>query len=589
MLTFCRGVGAACGRPAFWLWVLVGLTPLFASGAPLRLGGVAGEVALAGVAQQWREPGAGLTVSEVLQPQGPAVWGPMSSNGVFSLKAGETLWLRFELVTGEGDDPWFLELPYAPIDRLTLYQPLPSGGWLAQSAGDRVPSNTQPMMFRHPLMPLSPQTGAATFVVRLENPHDFVADLRLVRQDRFLLNNEQELLWLGSFFGLLVLAGLLAGVLWWVRRYPPLLWFALKSVALAVGVAAFFGVAGVQWWPQATEWNDLAPTFFHLVILGTTAALVHTALSSIPNIQGALRALTVLALVCTALAAAVAVIPPQARILLLSGVTLAVLGGCLLGCWVAHRRGDPSARWLALALLPMLLIVVLPLARAFGVPVANTALRYSFLIGAALESPLMLLVLSWRSQPMVEQRRRLRGDEVRDPATGLVLEGVFLARGAEMIARCRRFRHQAQVLVIDLVNTDEIARDYRRFRPDELPVRVAARLQSLAREVDVVARLSERRFGMLIEGPVSETEELAMGPRLVANCLMPYPDKPEGWVARVHVASALVPLDGRDIEVVVERLKQLLAGQSQHSKRTVFTLTHGEPESQPYLQTQPGA
>ena len=67
---------------------------------------------------------------------------------------------------------------------------------------------------------------------------------------------------------------------------------------------------------------------------------------------------------------------------------------------------------------------------------------------------------------------------------------------------------------------------------------------SAAREIDSVARLSERRFGMLVEGPLTPGEAARVRARVVARGLIPFKNKPIDWVAQLRVAQALVPLDG---------------------------------------------
>ncbi len=102
---------------------------------------------------------------------------------------------------------------------------------------------------------------------------------------------------------------------------------------------------------------------------------------------------------------------------------------------------------------------------------------------------------------------------------------------------------------------------------------MAGRLLSAAREIDGVARLSELRFGMLVEGPLTADDAASAGPRMVARCLMPFKNKPIEWVAQVRVAQTLVPTERADAQQVIERLSGLLASVAPDSKRAVFTLT----------------
>jgi GGDEF domain-containing protein len=69
------------------------------------------------------------------------------------------------------------------------------------------------------------------------------------------------------------------------------------------------------------------------------------------------------------------------------------------------------------------------------------------------------------------------------------------------------------VLLVDIANLDALQRDFEPRWAEELPLRVAGRLLSAAREIDSVARLSDHRFGMLVEGPLTPTRRPRRDPR----------------------------------------------------------------------------
>jgi len=159
-----------------------------------------------------------------------------------------------------------------------------------------------------------------------------------------------------------------------------------------------------------------------------------------------------------------------------------------------------------------------------------------------------------------------------DPATGLMNSYVFAAELVRMIARSARLRQKGAVLLIDIVNFNDIEHQFDRQSAQELPLRVAGRLLSTARDIDAVARLSERRFGMLIEGPLTPEEIAQAGPRIVARGLMPFKNKPLAWVAQLRVAQAVVPRDGSDAQSLVAQLDALLTSAPADSKRAVYSL-----------------
>ena len=187
--------------------------------------------------------------------------------------------------------------------------------------------------------------------------------------------------------------------------------------------------------------------------------------------------------------------------------------------------------------------------------------------------PALLTVLALRSQQSRENRRRILGLDRTDPTTGLINEHVFNERLLRMVARSKRLKHQSAVMLIDIINVKQIQRDHGRKVAGELPLLVASRLLSNVREIDSAASLSERRFGMLIEGPLSDASAASIGPRIVARCLMPYKGLHPECVAQVRVAYALVPYQGNSSQSLLSRLENRLAlAVSSDDKRAVFLL-----------------
>jgi GGDEF domain-containing protein len=193
-------------------------------------------------------------------------------------------------------------------------------------------------------------------------------------------------------------------------------------------------------------------------------------------------------------------------------------------------------------------------------------------LGIAIELPTLFLILMMRGQQRREHHRRMQGLDRMDPATGLLNAPVFAERMMRMMARSQRLHYQSAVLLIDIVNMDQLRREFGIRSAEELPLRVAGRLLATAREIDEVARLTPLRFGILVEGPLTPEEASSIGPRVVARCLMPFKDKPIGWLAQVRVGQTAVPNGRHDAKDVLLGLEALLASVGADSKRAVFTL-----------------
>jgi two-component system, sensor histidine kinase LadS len=258
-------------------WGMVFWLSLWLGGAlsqPLDLSGTATQRSLGGVAQQWLDTQGSAQIQDVSSASGPAQWVPLLTQERFRLRSGQILWVRFEVSANPLPQAWFLELPYAPVDRLTLYYANGQGGWHTAQAGDRVAVAQRTNAFRHPLLPLAALPDPSlVYWVRLENPHDFAAHLRLVRQDNVLVSDVEAILVLGCYFGLLILGLAVAGAIGRARRDTALLLFSVKLVLLGLAGATLAGIASIYLWPGWPLWNDLAPT----ALLATGGAAAHGA------------------------------------------------------------------------------------------------------------------------------------------------------------------------------------------------------------------------------------------------------------------------------------------------------------------------
>lgn len=239
----------------------------------------------------------------------------------------------------------------------------------------------------------------------------------------------------------------------------------------------------------------------------------------------------------------------------------------------AWRHGDRFGGWLLLAALPVAVSWAIATARYMGWLPLSFLTEQSISATMALQLPIFLTVLILRSQQSLQNRSRMTGLDRIDPATGLLNEHVFDERLQRMSARSQRLGHNSAVVLIDLMNIRQIQRDFGRKAAVQLPVRVASCLLSTIRTIDSAARLSERRFGILVEGPINQVEAASLGPRIIARCLMPFKGLHDECVAQVRIAYVLVPFEGLESQSLITRLEErLTAAQVADDKRAIFTL-----------------
>ena len=515
----------------------------------------------------------GLATPDTVTAGEGIAWQPTRNGAIYPLKPGKALWVRFTIPPAPDAEHWYLEIPYSSVDRVVLYSRDSTGKWLGQEAGDSLPVAHWPMPHRHPLLPMQVSAEEPRhYLVRVENPHSFSAPLFFVSERHLSRSEQRTSLILGMFFGLAGLAVVLAILTAISLRDGAYGFFALSVALMAMSQLSMTGIGGLHLWPDRPWWNDLSPMMLPVLAVGSLMWFF-SAVVSMPDRSATLhRVLTGMALLSVAAGLGLVVIEPEHRFQLMVGYILAAITVGVLSVLWAARRGDRYALWLMLGTVPVIVGSLFPLARLSGLIPVSFWTMYGLQVGIAIELPFLLIVLLMRSQQRREHHRRIQGLDRIDPNTGLINAVVFAERLTRMMARSRRLNYESAVLLVDIVNIEQIRRDFGARSAEELPLRVAGRLLSITREIDEVGRLSGLRFGMLVEGPLTPEEAASMGPRMVARCLMPFKDKPVEWVAQVRIAQSLVPVDPPDAKELIAKLETVLAGVAPDSRRAVFTL-----------------
>jgi GGDEF domain-containing protein len=516
-------------------------------------------------------------------------WKPTHGNAIYPVTSGQAMWVRFNVPPAPDAERWYLEVPYPSIDRASLYTLDGVGRWNEQRAGDLVAVDKWPVPHRHPLLPIALSAEVPThYLLRLENGHAFSAPLQFISEGRLSHSEQRVSLILGIFFGLTGLAALISALGAVSLRDTAYGYYALCVTLMGLTQATVTGIAGLHLWPAWPGWSDISTSVLPMLTVSATLLFISAAVA-LPERSLRLHWLMVGQAALGVLAAVLlALVPSASRMDLFIPIVLLLEFSSMVVMGWAWRRGDRFAPWLMLAYVPVLAAAGWTMARNAELVPIGFLTQHGMQLGVALHLPIVMLVLMLRSQQRRENIRRIQGLDRVDPATGLINGHVFAERLIRMIARSGRLRHQSAVMIIDLVNSEQIQRDFGRKAADELPLHVAERLLSTAREIDSAARLSERRFGMLVEGPFNAEDAGTLGPRIVARCLMPYKGLHVDCVAQVHVAYALVPYQGSNAQGLLTQLEERLAAAPADSKRAVFMLGEAPP-ARPARRDRPAA
>ncbi len=554
------------------MWMAVAASPAWAR-TVLDLDAQQQPVALKDWGDYWVDTTGQLTVAQV-RAATDINW-QATQVAAYPLTVGQALWIKFTVPPAPDAERWYLEVPYPSINRASLFTLDAAGQWAEQKAGDLVAVNKWPVPHRHPLLPIAVSAEVPTsYLLRLENGHSFGTQLQFVSES-YLNHSEQRVsLILGIFFGLVGLAVIVSALSAVSLRDPAYGFYALSALLMGLTQASATGIAGLHLWPNWPIWNDVSAYVLPTLALTVKLMFVSAAVSLPERSLPLHRVLTGVAVLGVLAAIAETLVPMDLRMrVLMFYVFLPQVMALYVLVW-AWRRGDRFALWLIVAFAPVVLATALIGARNMAwLPVSFLTVNVGQ-IGAALELPVVMMILMLRSQHRRENTRRIQGLDRVDPSTGLINGHVFAERLIRMIARSERLKQQSAVMLIDIINTEQTERDFGRKAADELPLRVAERLISTAREIDSAARLSERRFGMLVEGPFDAEDAATLGPRIVARCLMPYKGLHVDCIAQVRVAYALAPHQGSNAQGLLARLdERLTMAASAGDKRAVLRLS----------------
>jgi diguanylate cyclase (GGDEF)-like protein len=236
------------------------------------------------------------------------------------------------------------------------------------------------------------------------------------------------------------------------------------------------------------------------------------------------------------------VLTSRASLALLMGLTvvaLFVVGVLVVLVWV--RGDDPYIRLIALGFLPVLVMALFPVARGLNLIAASALTRYGLSIGAAIEMPVLFYALSLRASRRRESQYRAAGLTQNDPLTGLAHVRTLLQRLADALARARDLRHPCALLGVKISNLDSIAAEFGRETADRALVIAASFLRKAITDVDLAARVGDREFALLLEGPTTTEIALSRAQQIVASGLRPVDALPSGTILRFCITVALLP------------------------------------------------
>ncbi|MDP3136703.1 MAG: 7TM diverse intracellular signaling domain-containing protein, partial [Burkholderiaceae bacterium] len=447
-----------------------------------------------------------------------------------------------------------------------------------QVAGDSIAVEHWPLPDRFPLFLLSDTLDKTVrYFVKIEHARvPFSAPLTLYSHRALLTQREVEHMFIGAYFGLLMLVLALACANMVAYRDSAFGAFAVYICFLALTQSSYMGLSGQYLWPGSPRWSHSAG--FLLAAMSSSAAMVFVRRVTTPAQYSDWldRALIIWVVLNLTNAVIDALSPSKIGFILGSTFLAGTVVLVYITCWFLWRSGNPHGRMLALGFLPVLVAAQFPILRNFGIVPMNLLAAYSVAIGTTFSAPILLYLMGRRTAQRREAQVRARALLQTDPLTGLTNQRILLIRLHDALVRAQRFKHRCALLVINLSNHADFVNEYGRETAERALVLAASRIRGNAREIDTVARVDETQFALLIEGPANPGMAAAAATHVVARGLRPSDVLPVGTTLKFHVAVALLPDPehefGHDAQAFLDWLSEVTVSMTQDPRQSIRTL-----------------
>lgn len=139
-----------------------------------------------------------------------------------------------------------------------------------------------------------------------------------------------------------------------------------------------------------------------------------------------------------------------------------------------------------------------------------------------------------------------------DAVTGLPMHRLFLSLLKQALARAEQGGRQAAILVIELAHFTPETNAYAMLNRNLMYRVQAARVKSALRTTDVVARLTETRFAVLLEQVTQAEEVLALAKKMQQTIAHPITLDEHELFLSCRIGISLSGSDGADAQALID-------------------------------------
>jgi two-component system, sensor histidine kinase LadS len=530
-------------------------------------------------AQYWIDP-SGNAALEVARAAFANNQGrPADPEQVMPFKGGAAVWYQLLMPQVSAPEQAVFTVPIPGIKSVELFHQDDAGGWRSQHSGDAIDVDQWPLRYLHPAFALTLQPGETQpTYLRIQNSHPVRVIWQLRDAGDFLESAKQWHLALGVYVGFMVLVLLLsvANAASW--RDSIHLYYAVHVVLVGLSVLSLTGLAGEYLWPGNAWWNDTSSILIPSVSVGWAALFVR---ALVAERGGWIVSWSLLTLAAYSFLMALGfVMLGRESFYRAPGVYAAPVMAVIVGvlAWYSRRRPEVGL-WVLTGMALMVAGAMLPLMHNLGWLPASFVTRYGVQIGAALEIPLVLIGLYFRSRERRDNRVRLEALSHTDPLTGVGNHRVLMERLEHLLGRSRRDSLLGAVLRVHVANANAIRKQYGREAAAAAMVQAAECVTREAAETDTVAREEGGDLVLVLEGQVTHAHAAYAARNIVAHGLQFSDRLPQGVTLKLRVAGARAPLPHVEAPALLGMLHRVILDLARDPQKRALRFLDGQSPS----------
>jgi|GEM_PF-995504 len=494
------------------------------------------------------DPEGRLRIDDVIAPGRSDAFKLFSGTSFNFGNTQKTIWLRLTIPNEAKNNLRYLEVDNPYIDLARFYIPTKNKQFAIQQAGDSIPFNERPYLFRTFIFDLDNTTETneeKPYYLQIKSGGNLFFILTLLSKDGFVnyVTNSQVLI--GFYFGIVIIMAFYNLLMFINIREKAYLYYVIYIVSFSLFISSLNGVAYQYLWPNSPYWAQISTVSFTGLVIFTAFMFTREFLltwKSTPKLDKLI--LFLMGLAFTEILVALArEIPLAAKMSVMIGICLPPV------IWmtgvIVWKSGYRPARFLVLAWTIFLISVLISGFMHAGFLPANTFTSYAMQIGSAIEIILLALALADRMSLLRQDEQKmekiflaqlknnnqtlenmvikrtaelnksvnfakekaelletanveLKELATRDGLTGLLNHLAFIEQFNHIIGDARRYEHYISVLLIDIDNFKRINDTHGHLVGNEVLCSVSNIINEEVRESDIAARYGGEEFVIVL-------------------------------------------------------------------------------------------